>query len=258
MPRSSGIFTLIASYFATPGQTIRTEQHNPVLEDIASALTASVARDGTSPMLGNLPMNGRRITGLGAGVNDDDAVRLDQVPVASVLTPPGMVAMFATASAPAGWLIANGTAVSRTTYAALWVALGSPNTGNGTTTFTLPDYRGEFLRGLDLGRGVDTGRTLGSAQAAAMLNHTHSGSTSAAGGHTHAFDGTSGSNFNSGQTVGFTMDATGGATNFGTKNTGDISAVGDHTHTMTTGNPSVGGGTETRPRNIALLACIKT
>lgn len=79
MPRSGGIFTLIASYFATPGQTIRTEQHNPVLEDIAQALTGSVARDGSSPMLGNLPMNGRKITNLGAATLASDVPRFDQV-----------------------------------------------------------------------------------------------------------------------------------------------------------------------------------
>ena len=79
MPRSGGIFSLIASYFATPGQTIRTEQHNPVLEDIAQALTGSVARDGSSPMLGNLPMNGRKITNLGAATLASDVPRFDQV-----------------------------------------------------------------------------------------------------------------------------------------------------------------------------------
>ena len=79
MPRAGGIFSLIASYFATPGQTIRTEQHNPVLEDIAQALTGSVARDGSSPMLGNLPMNGRKITNLGAATLASDVPRFDQV-----------------------------------------------------------------------------------------------------------------------------------------------------------------------------------
>jgi len=79
MPRSNGIFTPIASYFATPGQTIRTEQHNPVIEDIAQALTGSVARDGSSPMLGNLPMNGRKITNLGAATLASDVPRFDQV-----------------------------------------------------------------------------------------------------------------------------------------------------------------------------------
>lgn len=53
------------------------------------------------------------------------------------------------ASAPTGWLLCYGQAVSRTTYALLWAALGSPNTGDGSTTFTLPDLRGRALFGKD-------------------------------------------------------------------------------------------------------------
>jgi hypothetical protein len=79
MPRTAGTFSLVPSYKATSGQTIRTEQHNPPLEDIAQALTDSVPRDGSAPMTGNLPMNGQRITGLGNGTAASDAVRRDQV-----------------------------------------------------------------------------------------------------------------------------------------------------------------------------------
>ena len=78
MPRVSGIFNLPSSYKATSGQTIRTEQHNPPLEDIAQALTDSLPRDGSAPMQARLPMNGQRITGLGAAVNASDALRKDQ------------------------------------------------------------------------------------------------------------------------------------------------------------------------------------
>jgi microcystin-dependent protein len=51
-----------------------------------------------------------------------------------------------------GWLKCNGAAVSRSTYAVLFAAIGTLyGAGDGTTTFNLPDYRGEFLRGLDDG-----------------------------------------------------------------------------------------------------------
>ena len=81
MPRNgSGIFTLVASYFATAGQTIRTEQHNPPLEDIEQALTDSLPRDGSAAMTGNLPMGAHKITNLGAATVGSDAVRLDQLP----------------------------------------------------------------------------------------------------------------------------------------------------------------------------------
>ena len=78
MPTTGGSFSLVPSYKATSGQTIRTEQHNPPLEDIAVALTERLPRDGSAPMTGNLPMNGQKITNLGAGTAASDALRRDQ------------------------------------------------------------------------------------------------------------------------------------------------------------------------------------
>lgn len=75
MPTSGGIYFLIPSYRAVAGQTIRTEQHNPVLEDIAQALTERMPRNGTAPMVGALNMNGFRVTGLAAPIADNDAAR---------------------------------------------------------------------------------------------------------------------------------------------------------------------------------------
>ena len=69
---------------------------------------------------------------------------------------PGMIASFAMNSPPTGWLECDGSAVSRTTYADLFGAIGTTyGVGDGSTTFTLPDLRGEFLRGWDHDRGVD-------------------------------------------------------------------------------------------------------
>ncbi|WP_256856057.1 phage tail protein [Rodentibacter ratti] len=77
----------------------------------------------------------------------------------------GEVGFFARATPPSGWLKANGAAVSRTTYAALFAAIGTTfGAGDGRTTFNLPDLRGEFLRGLDDGRNIDSNRRLGSWQ----------------------------------------------------------------------------------------------
>lgn len=78
----------------------------------------------------------------------------------------GMTASFAMNSAPTGWLIADGSAVSRTTYARLFSRIGTIyGTGNGSTTFNLPDMRGVVPRGFDRGRGFDPGRVFGSYQA---------------------------------------------------------------------------------------------
>lgn len=188
----------------------------------------------------------------------------------------GMVASFARKTAPAGWLKANGAAISRTTFAGLFEAIGTTfGAGDGVTTFNIPDMRGEFVRGLDDGRGIDPGRLLGSGQAAMLEAHNHEATTSADGGHVHNATAT--------------IDAAGehthispraanssvgnGAPNLTTANgwNGTTAAslpAGDHTHTATvtmdvapshthTVTVNKTGGTETRSRNVALLFCIK-
>lgn len=79
----------------------------------------------------------------------------------------GFVKYWGTDTVPTGYLECNGAAVSRTTYATLFSKIGTTfGAGNGTTTFNLPDIRGEFIRGWDNSRGVDSGRAFGSAQVA--------------------------------------------------------------------------------------------
>ena len=136
----------------------------------------------------------------------------------------GTVAHFAASTAPAGWIKANGALVSRTLYAGLFDAIGTTyGAGDGATTFALPDLRGEFLRGLDDGRGVDSGRGIGTAQASQMQSHTHSVGIGPQ---------------NSGSTASHQSFATGTST--------ATSAAGGTTNSS-----------ENRPRNVAMLACIK-
>lgn len=142
----------------------------------------------------------------------------------SFVQPTGLVNYFAQSSCPAGYLAANGAAVSRTTYAALFAAISTTyGSGNGSTTFNVPDLRGEFIRGLDSGRGVDSERALGSAQGDAVEPHSHALKTQ---------------NLASGS----------GASGI---------------HGVYATNPGASGyienssaGSETRPRNVALLTCI--
>lgn len=165
-----------------------------------------------------------------------------------VAIPTGTVIWVAASSAPAGYVKCNGAALSRTTYSDLFAAIGTTfGTGDGSTTFNVPDLRGEFIRGWDDGRGVDTPRTLGSAQSAAYASHAHSGSTSSDGAHTHTVDASNVSTFGAG-TGKVMLD------NTGTGTAPTTSSAGSHSHTFTT---SSAGGSETRPRNVALLACIK-
>lgn len=72
---------------------------------------------------------------------------LQQILVGSVI-PPGTIAPFGGGTIPEGWLLCDGSAINRTTYSNLFAALGiAHGQGDNSTTFNLPDYRGQFLRG---------------------------------------------------------------------------------------------------------------
>jgi len=166
-------------------------------------------------------------------------------------TPSGTIIYVAMNTAPTGYLKANGAAVSRTTYAALFAAIGTTfGVGDGSTTFNVPELRGEFIRGWDDGRAVDTGRVFGSAQGEAIQSHNHSASSNSTGSHAHTHLVYHDYGFGVGapnRTTGM-FNGGGGAANLGGN------AAGEHSHTITVTNT---GGPETRPRNVALLACIK-
>lgn len=163
-------------------------------------------------------------------------------------TPPGAVMSFAMASAPLGWLKANGQALSRSTYAALFAAIGTLyGAGDGSSTFNLPDLRGEFIRGWDDARGVDSGRVLGSWQKGSA--HSIDSGTNA------AVIGDRDANTTDPATVRSNLgyDA-GNAANY-------AASVGQHNVVATSGlalaDTSDGVWGVTRPRNTALLICIK-
>ncbi|WP_438852494.1 tail fiber protein [Brevundimonas nasdae] len=87
----------------------------------------------------------------------------------------GDIVFRATQTVPAGAYECDGRAVSRTGDAALFARIGTAyGAGNGSTTFNIPDMRGEFARGWDNGRGVDPGRIFGSNQADEFRSHDHS------------------------------------------------------------------------------------
>lgn len=86
----------------------------------------------------------------------------------------GKVEAFAASTIPFGYLECNGAEISRSTYATLFTKIGTIfGVGNGTTTFNIPDLRGEFIRGWDHARGIDSGRTIGSSQGDLVKAHTH-------------------------------------------------------------------------------------
>ena len=183
--------------------------------DSVSTQTIGGTKTFSSPIVGSVTGSAASITGVNPVANGGTGLA-----DGSNLLPPGFVGQFAFNALPTGWLKANGAAISRTTYAALFAAIGTTfGAGNGTTTFNVPDLRGEFIRGWDDGRGVDSGRVFGSAQSGAVESHTHSTPFANVDGR-------------------YTATGSGGTAG-GTTSTGAT------------------GGTETRPRNVALLACVK-
>ena len=136
-----------------------------------------------------------------------------------------VVLPFAFDTPPVGWLECNGAEISRTTYANLFAKVGTLyGNGDGSNSFNIPDLRGEFIRGWDNGRGIDSGRIFGSFQSDELKSHTHNIRCNA-------------SNGNAGTTAPYSSVA-----NFTYTNTDDILST---------------GGLETRPRNTALIYCIK-
>ena len=139
-------------------------------------------------------------------VTADSFVTNSGLPVGG--SPTGSVTMFAGATVPDGWLECNGQAAP----SALAAVLGTSN---------VPDLRGEFVRGFDNGRGVDSGRTLLSTQSDELKSHDHTYQSNSVGN-----------------------SVTGGPT-----------PIGDGQQDNTTSST---GGSETRPRNVALMYIIKT
>jgi len=181
--------------------------------------------------------------------------------------PSGAVFCMAVATVPSGYLECNGAVVNRTTYAALFAIIGTQyGAGNGSTTFQLPDLRGEFIRGFDNGKGTDNGRSIGTSQAGNFGQHLHAvdlstsnksltGSLSVAsatmaqnpGSATGVFSKTGNQN-----AVGAPNGGSGSASNLA------IDASHDHTVVGNTGNTgSTSNSNETRPRNIAMMYIIK-
>lgn len=328
---ASGTYTQPAGTEAVTGQVIDADTFNALIEDMSTALSQSLDREGRGAMLADLAMGAHKLTGVSPGVADTDGANLGQLKnnfaftnieavsmdingppgterklsfrsntvdrfllllsnaaesggnvgsdvlfstvaddgatrlipmritrstaVVDFLFPPtvaglpiiplGSIFTFPSIVAPPGFLACSGQLISRVTFANLWTFAnasgnivsdatwtggaglwdGSFSSGDGSTTFRLPDARGNFQRSWDNGRGVDPARAIGTMQTDQLQDHIH----------------------NSKVTVGFNLAAgtapyldSGGASNFGTSNP----VTGNH-------------GTETRPRNVAWLTCIK-
>jgi len=194
----------------------------------------------------------------------------EPLPASSGGVPPGALMPFAGSSAPTGWLLADGTAVSRTTYAALFAAIGtSYGAGNGTTTFNIPDMRGRAAFGKDNmggvaanrltsgGSGVD-GVTLGasggsqssSLATANLPSHNHTNdhnhaaqNSSSESGHNHSIshdhgafssanDGPHAHIITTSRSTGGSQSLIRGVTGVGADSTEQTEADGSHSHSI--------------------------
>lgn len=186
-------------------------------------------------LTGDLILTGNATTGLEAVPKQqlDSAIATAVASLTTNITaavPIGTIALWLTTTAPSGWLHLNGQAVSRSTYSALFALWGTTfGSGDGSTTFNVPETRGEFPRFWDASRGVDAGRAIGTAQEQAIEAHVHDGvlQESAAG--------------QARITLNRDLDED------------STYAVGDNRGSETDST----GGAETRPRNFSFMAIVK-
>ena len=196
----------------------------------------------------DVPWSSKKITGLADPVSAQDAATKSYVDTTasniSSNIPPGVVWIYGGSTAPSGWLLCDGSAVSRTTYAALFGVIGTTyGAGDGSTTFGVPGLRGKVIVGSGQGT-VDslqlTNRVLGtyggeevhSLTQSEMPAHGHTGGTlsaDSAGTHTHII----------GQPTGLTFGG-GTATIVNSGGTVASSSSGAHTHTIS-GTTSITG-----------------
>lgn len=189
---------------------------------------------------------GKRVIVLGAHVGGSDP----EVPIG------GLVPWSGAAAPNANWLIANGAAVSRTTYSALFAVCGTTyGTGDGSTTFNLPSLtnRVPVGSGGTYTRGQTGGAATVALSTAELASHTHSfsgslsGSASSAGDHSHSLSGSVGSAGSHSHSVGNQGGRSdllaGGGTTAATSGGGSTGSDGDHGHSLSGTANSTGSHT---------------
>jgi microcystin-dependent protein len=184
-----------------------------------------------------------------------DSTLADYIPFTGppAALPSGMLTMTAASTAPSGWMLCNGSAISRTTYADLFTAIGTTyGVGDGSTTFNIPDLRGRVAVGADSSQTefdalAETGGTktvtLTTSQIPVhnhSINHDHAAFNATSGGisanHTHGLNALAGND----QGSGFGHARAAGGQGFGLNySTGTVSS--DHSHTTTIDVPNFAG-----------------
>lgn len=248
----------------TGGQSILVKTSAGTGVTLTNGYTQLMYCDGTNVVLASIPINSSNgnvaISG-STTVGGDLTVTGSVSAGGGLVMPTGAMLEYGGSAAPTGWLLCDGSAVSRTTYAALFAVLGTAyGVGDGSTTFNLPDRRGKFGIGANgtYTRGSSDGSTTTSSagshnhtgltgsttlSTSQIPSHTHTGTTDSSGSHSHTTVYSGG--IGSGSVIGQAKDyanALSYALTYGS-NTAWASTTTDgaHTHTFTTA--ATGGGT---------------
>ena len=222
------------SYTFTATDVITSGKMNDILDQSVMTGTAIIGTTLEVTTLGKLKVASQGITSneLAAGAVNATSIAdgaVTQVKTSNMLVPAGAVMAFAMNGAPTGWLAADGSNVSRTTYSSLFSAIGTTyGSGDGATTFALPDLRGYFVRGSGTNSDGTAAGTFAAKQADEVGPHAHLNSV---------FQGELGL-------------GSGGWRYDGYQDGGDREFKANYSTPNNT-------GTETRPKNIAMLYCIK-
>jgi hypothetical protein len=253
-----GITTLAsAGGITTTGGTLFTKQLNvsgvsTLGNTIVGGATTQLIVNGNARITGILTVGTSSVT-INGTTNTISGVSSVTDDTGGYLTiPPGAIQFFARNTAPNGWLKANGATISRSAYAALFADIGTTfGAGNGSTTFVIPDLRGEFPRGWDDGRGADSGRAFGSAQLDQMQKITGSVQfrPTSSGVDNGLFFPVPGGAFSSSVSSSLGMVSQSGSASSRIMSFDNANSPDARVSSTTSG--------ETRSRNIALLACIK-
>lgn len=177
--------------------------------------------------------------------------------------PTGALLPWTTSTAPSGFLLCNGAAVDRTTYGALFAVIGVIyGTGNGSTTFNVPDLRQRFPLGL---AASGTGSTL--AGTGGTIDHTHTGpshshtipATDTEAAHTHTFSATTGTpSSTQAATVGIDGPYAHQTHTHAVSGTTGAGSAHSHTFSSNTGAAGTGATGTGNPPFIAMPYIIKT
>jgi microcystin-dependent protein len=221
---------------------------------IAANEKVTVFSDGTN-FYGTVPADtvtasrgGTGLTASGASGNVLTSNGSAWVSSTPTYVPTGGMMMWGTATAPTGYLLCDGSAVSRTTYSALFAVLGTAyGSGDGSTTFNVPDFRDRF----PVGAGTTySPNSQGGSKDAITVAHTHTGTTSTIGDHTHTV-------FQRGGTLGGPFQYPVHSTYIDNADY-QSGAAGSHNHTFTTDSTGSSGTNANLPPYLGVYFIIKT